>query len=195
MEDSNIGESGVKSTRLLGKRIENLPPHMSAQAMQQLPGAYALEKQNAIKTLMAEYPRVTREYLEGRIREATTAKKDFLQTKIDTKGKIKEYRQLIKQAAGRKSMRDIEPELEAIRTSTTMEFEEKKAAVAELRRDLVDYSVDDLYDQIDLFEENITRLDIAIEAESNSIAELREVMGQIAVRDKKLRELGVDRIE
>lgn len=195
MDDSNIGEVGVKSIRLAGKKIENLPPHQSAVALQQIPAAKALELENEIKGILASYPRVTQEYLQSRIREAEQSKADFLRTKVETKGKIKELRMLVKQASERKTISDIQPELEAIRVDDSMSFEEKKAKVQELMAGTGLYSVDGLYDQVDLFEENIVRLDQAIEQETESIAELREVLAQITIRDKQLKALGVTEIQ
>lgn len=195
MDDSNIGEVGVKSIRLAGKKIENLPPHQSAVALLQLPEARRIEHENKIKTVLAEYPRTTQEYVQSRIKEAEAAKRDFLQTKIDTKGKIKDLRGLVKQVSGRKTFKDIEPELEEIRTNQTMTFEEKKAAVRELRKDIVDYSVEGLYQQVDLYEENLLRLDDAIDAETESIAQLRETLAQLVIRDKQLKALGISEIQ
>jgi len=192
---SNRGEMGVKSIRLHGMRIEELPLGLGNQAKAGIPLALDNERLQEIDNVIASYPRVTVEYLEARVTESQTSMQDFIRTKQETKQKIAEYRALIQQCEGKKSLRDLEPEIQAVQKRDDLDLAGKVAAIKALKVGTSQYDAAQLTQQITQFEEGIERLDNAIQAENDSIAKLRETKGMIAIRDLQLKRLGVQRIE
>lgn len=194
MRDPNEGEIGVGSIRINGAKLDNLPPHQSRQAQLQLPDAIKAELDQNVANICARYPRVTREYLESRVREAQAAIEDFKQVKQERAASIRELVTTAKAQTG-PSFRDIEPELEAIGKREDLTFEEKKLLIREKRIGCSQYDRGALLEQVQQFQGDIERLDAAIQKENDSIAELKSTLGKIEVRDAELKALGVTDIQ
>ena len=190
MDDSNIGETGLESLRINGKRIGDLPFGASQQAQVQLPMFIAAERQQQIKTVYASYPKASRDYLLARKRECETGIKDFKRVKAEKQVKIKELVLLAKNQNG-PSFRDIEEELYAIGARTDISVDEKKKLIAEKRAQVSDYDPLSILQQVEQFQEDIERLDAAIQQENDSIAELTATLAKVEIRDAELRRLGV----
>jgi uncharacterized coiled-coil DUF342 family protein len=194
MAEDNIGEVGVESIRINGQKIQSLPFVSSERVKDQIPLVLAHEKQQKIADILARYPRVTRDYVNARLRECTTAVEDFKRVKKETATKIADFTLLAQQQGG-ESFTDIEDELYAIGARTDISIEEKKTLIAERRANVSEYDPKNLYKQITQFQENIERLDDAIQAEQDSITELKVLLGQLQIRDAELKALGVTKIE
>ena len=194
MKDSNQGEVGVESVRLNGSKLGHLPPHQGWQAQLQIPEALKAELDQQVQNILARYPRTTKEYLESRLRECRTAIKDFKRVKKEKAQAVKDMVNLAK-CVGGKTFKDIELELYAIGEREDLSFEEKKALIKEKRQGVSEYDRDALYEQVQQFQEDIERLDAAIESETDSIAELNSTLGKIEVRDAELKALGVTDIQ
>ena len=192
---SNRGEMGVKSIRIHGMRIEELPLGMGNQAKAGIPLALNNERLQEIENVLAAYPRVTVEYLDARILEAQTSMQDFIRTKKETQAKIGEYRALIQQCEGKRTLRELEPEIKAIQQRDDLDLAGKTAAIKALKVGVAQYDPQQLSQQIAQFEESIERFDAAVQSENDSIAKLRETKGKITVRDMQLRQLGVQKVE
>lgn len=192
---SNEGEVGVESIRINGMRIGDLPIGMGNQAKEWLPIAMDVERQNKIENILASYPRVTMAYLEARIRECKTAIKDFKRVRDETQEEIGRYRALIQQSEGRPSLRSIEPRIDEVANNDALSHEEKVAVIKQLKQDAAQWDIENLQVQIEQFEENIRRLDKAMDQEQDSLSDLYETKGKIMARDLELRALGVERIE
>jgi len=192
---SNKGEVGVKSIRLNDMKIEDLPMGQGNEAVKGLPEAIENEHQQMIEEVLARYPRVTVEYLDGRIAEAQRSMSDFINTRKKTRTKIGEYRALIQSCEGRKTLREVEPQIDEIAANPDLEKDQKMRLIRELKQDCAEYDVPSMIEQIAQFEDNIERLDDAIQKENDSIAELRETKGRISIRDSQLKALGVTDIQ
>lgn len=192
--DPNEGEVGIESIRLNGKKLDNLPPHQSRQAQLQLPEAIQAELDQKVENICGKFPRTTKEYVESRIEEARTSIKDFKQVKKDRMQTIKEFVHQAKALKG-PSFRDIEPELEAIGNREDISFEERKALIREKRLACSQYDRNAMYEQVQQFQEDIERLDAAIQAENDSIADLTSTLGKLEIRDAELKSLGVTDIQ
>ena len=194
MADDNIGEVGVESIRINGQKIGSLPFGQSQRTAEQIPLALAHEKQQKIADVLARYPRVTREYIDSRLRECQTAIIDFTRVKKETQTKIADFTLLAQQQTG-ESFTDIEDDLYEIGARTDISHEEKKILIRERRANVCEYDRNNLYQQITQFQENIERLDAAIQAENDSTTEVKVLLGKLEVRDAELKALGVTKIE
>jgi hypothetical protein len=194
MADDNIGEVGVESIRINGQKIGSLPFGQSQRTADQIPLALAHEKQQKIADVLARYPRVTHEYIDSRLLECQNAIIDFSRVKKETQTKIKDFTHLAQEQSG-ESFTDIEDELYEIGARTDIGIEAKKALIRERRQNVSEYDRNHLYQQITQFQENIERLDAAIQAENDSITELKVLLGKLEVRDAELKALGVSKIE
>lgn len=190
----NSDEVGVESIRINGQRISELPFGASQRAAEQIPLALATEKQQKISDVLARYPRATREYIDARLHECTCAISDFTRVKKETQQKIADFTLLAQTQQG-ENFTDIEDELYAIGARSDIGLEEKKVLIKERRANVCDYDRNSLYRQITQFQENIERLDAAIQAENDSITELKVLLGKLEIRDAELKQLGVAKIE
>jgi hypothetical protein len=193
MSENNRGEVGVESIRINGYKIANLPFGQSQRVSEQIPLALATEKQQKISDVLARYPRVTREYIDSRLTECIVAIKDFSRVKKETQQKIADFTLLAQQQQG-ENFTDIEDELYEIGARTDISIDEKKVLIKERRANCAEYDRNSLYTQITQFQENIERLDAAIQAENDSITELKVLLGKLEVRDAELKMLGVTEI-
>jgi hypothetical protein len=190
---NNFGEVGVDSIRINGQRIADLPLGLGNDAKDQIPIALSNERQQKIADVLARYPRVTREYLQSRMRECQTAIADFKRVKKETQEAIKDFTLLAQNQEG-VAFHDIEEELYKIGHRTDLSFEERKRLIAEKRSTVSVYNPVDLSKQITNFQENIERLDDAIQAENDSVSELVGLLARIDIRDAELKSLGVTTI-
>ena len=126
--------------------------------------------------------------------ECTCAISDFTRVKKETQQKIADFTLLAQTQQG-ENFTDIEDELYAIGARSDIGLEEKKVLIKERRANVCDYDRNSLYRQITQFQENIERLDAAIQAENDSITELKVLLGKLEIRDAELKQLGVAKIE
>ena len=172
---SNIGETGVKSIRLKGKRIEELPLGTNNEAKEQLVDAIETERLNAIAEVCAKYPTQRIDYLTARINECEANKNNMRKMITDTYGRIQEYQGLVMQCGVRDKMLADEDDPE-----------KRKAILKQWGR----WDVDALKQQIKQDEEALQRFEDVIKAEDESIKEHMQVITLCKQRDIELAALG-----
>jgi chromosome segregation ATPase len=178
----NIGQTGVKSIRLGGMTIDDLPIGEAARAKMQLPRAEEDERQAVIDAVRARYPKQGVDYLRSRIQEARGNIAKFREQLTRLGGEREQYRILLHDA------RQRENGIEAARGQ--LEGEALRARIKELTVKHGPWQVEGLKRQIGQFGESIERFEATIEREQTSIDELTELLGQCRARDKELTRLG-----
>jgi hypothetical protein len=168
---SNIGETGVKSIRLKGKRIEELPLGTNNEAKEQLVDAIETERLNAIAEVCAKYPTQRIDYLTARINECEANKNNMRKMITDTYGRIQEYQGLVMQCEVRDKMLAELPC--AICKQVELEHRGDERHV---------------YEKQD--EEALQRFEDVIKAEDESIKEHMQVITLCKQRDIELAALG-----
>ena len=187
--ESNVGETGLESIRISGRRIQDLPMAPSAHAKQGLPAAIAGDRQSKIDGILARYPKASVAYLEGAIRECKDNIRRVQVTKQECKASIKEYHGLLAACAGKPSLRDLGQEIHAI-SQQDLPLEARMTLIHDLKATAAPYDVAALTTQVAQFEESIERCDAVVQQEHESIAECSEALGQCRMRDQELKSLG-----
>jgi hypothetical protein len=172
---SNIGETGVKSIRLKGQRIEELPLGQGNEALSQLELARETERLNAIAEVNATYPHQRVDWLVSRIAVCEENKQRMRAFIGETMGKINEYRGLI-------TITEVREKLLAAATDE----EERKA----IKKQYLPYNIDAMNEQIGQFEADIEKAEAVVDQEDASIKEFSETVALCRERDKKLAKLG-----
>jgi hypothetical protein len=172
---SNIGQKGVTSIRLKGKRVEDMPLGTNNQAKEQLADAIETERLNAIAEVNAKYPHQRVDYLTHRINECEQNKNRMKAFIAETRGKISEYQQLVMNCNVRDRM--LSKEDDPV---------ERKAIYREWGR----WDAVELEKQIGQFEASIAKTEDVIRQEDDAIREHTEVIGLCRQRDKELAKLG-----
>jgi hypothetical protein len=178
MTDSNIGATGPPSVRLGGMKVENLPIAEAAGAKPQLPLVEEADKQTKADAIKARYPKHRASYLEGRIREAQHNIQKIRGFRTEQEHKKDEYLSEIALC----KYRDQQI------TELTGEDRDEKRKL--LMRKFPPYNVAAMQQQISQFEEACHRSDEVIQAEQESVAEMRELLVQVKNRDAELKNLG-----
>lgn len=179
--DPNIGELGVDSIRLGGKRIGHLPLAEQAGAKAQIPGVMAINLENLAEQIRASSPKHDVGYLVGRINEAESNITRFKMAIADTASKADEYTATIALCKHRDMMIGTIPE----------DAPDRKAQIRALEKQFPPYNVEKMQEQIGQFRESVARFEQAVEQERASITELREVLTLCKKRDSDLKKLGV----
>lgn len=175
--DSNVGQVGVDSIRLAGRRIENLPLAEQARAVDQIPAARKAELESKRAAIRARYPRQSVAYLEGRIREARANIKRISDFRDQQRRRGTEYAAEIGLCRQREKLEAAIPN----------DDPERERKLAELRKQFPPYNVAAMEQQIEQFDEAVRRCDGVIAQENASIAELSEVLALVRRRDEELR--------
>lgn len=184
---SNVGETGVKSIRLKGMKIEELPLSMAARVQGQLRLAEDTERQNQIGEVIAKYPTQRVDYLEGRIAECKQSQENMAALARIEQQRIQEYQGHIEMCKHRE--REI-ARLDSVRGTPGWTDEHISAQIEALRRSFP-YQQDRLEFQVGVSNESIERFNEVVKRESASIQELSETLSLCKQRDKELHQLGV----
>lgn len=175
---SNIGETGVKSIRLAGMKIEDLPIAEAARVQPQIKIAEDTERQNEIGNIMKKYPTQRVDYLEGRIAECKKSQTGMAELALREQARIQEYQGHIEMCKHRDRMlAKLDPERDA-------------EEIKQLKRQFP-YVIDRLEAQIVISNESIERFNTVVKQESASIQELSECLALCKQRDRELRALNV----
>lgn len=185
--DSNIGEVGVESIRIKGKRIEDLPLGQGNQAKEQLPAAIEQERINKIEGINAKYPTLRIDYIDSRINECK-------QNIERVQGTMAEQATMISEYEGHIAM-------DKYRNGEIQKWEDKfllneidaetlKAEKKALFKRFLPFKVPALEQQIVQCNEAIERCNGVIKAEHDSIAEFTEARALCKQRDIELAEYG-----
>lgn len=172
---SNIGELGVSSIRLKGRRVEELPLGQGNEALSQLELARETERLNKIATVNAEYPSQRVDWLVSRINECEANKNRMRKFVSDTMVQINEYKSHITMTRLREKM------LKAADSD-----EERKA----IEKQYLPYDIHELEKQVSQFEQSIKDAERVIGQEDDSIKEFSETVSLCRERDRKLAALG-----
>ncbi len=172
---SNIGETGVKSIRIKGQKIDDLPLGQGNEALSQLELARETERLNNIAAINASYPSQRVDWLVSRIAECENNKGRMRKFVGETMTQVNEYRGLI--------------------TITNMRDKLMKAADSDEERKAIDkqyppYNVAEMERQIEQFEQSIKDAEVVVRQEDESIKEFSEKLALCRERDIKLAELG-----
>jgi hypothetical protein len=185
MMSSNIGETGVKSIRLKGQRVEELPIGTGNEAVEQLALAQETERLNKIAEVNASYPSQRVDWLASRVNEAEANKQRMRKMIAETHGRIQEYQGLVMQC----DVRDkLLAELDDDRYKHDGdEYKEKRRAIL---NQWGRWDLNALKTQMEQDKEAIERFEGVIAEEDESIKQLSETIALCRERDKKLAELG-----
>jgi chromosome segregation ATPase len=178
----NVGETGVKSIRLGGMTIDDLPIGESARAKEQLPKVEEDERQQQIEDVKARYPTQSVDYIRSRVREARQNISKFQEQRNRIGRDREEYNILLHDAKERdKRIAEVESQLSG---------DEAEEEIKKLNDQYGLWNTEKLGKQIEQFGESIDRFDAAVKQEQESIDELTELLGQCRARDKELARLG-----
>ena len=169
--DSNIGQVGVKSIRLKGKKIDNLPLGQGNQAKEQLPMAIENERLSKIEGINKKYPTQRIDYLSSRIVECKE-NIDRINGTIDEQNTIiSDYKGHISMCKHRNSeVMKLSKKLSSGKI-TDEEFNKKRN---KLKKKFPPYNIEALEMQIVQCGEAIVRCKDVIEQENDSITEFSE---------------------
>lgn len=184
---SNIGETGVKSIRLKGMKIEELPLPMAARVKDQLRLAEDTERQNKIGEVIKTHPTQRVDYLEGRIAECKQSQDSMNKLALTEQQRIQEYQGHIEMCKHRD--RELAKIDKAVADGhMTDDYAEQQRKSLRLQ---FPYVIDRLQAQIDISNESIQRFNEVTRRESGSIQELSECLALCRKRDELLNQLGV----
>lgn len=175
---SNIGETGVKSIRLAGMKVEDLPIAEAARVLPQIKIAEDTERQNKIGNVMKRYPTQRVDYIEGRIAECKHSMEGMHTLMLQEQQRIQEYQGHIEMCKHRDRMlAKLDPERDA---------DEIKALKLQFP-----YVIDRLEEQVRISNESIERFQGVVRRETHDIEELNQTLALCRQRDAELKELGV----
>ena len=175
----NVGQTGVDSIRINSRKIENLPLGQGEKAKEGLVDFIKTDRENKEKAIRSKYPTQNADYLRSAIKEAELNIKKIKDFRQELRDKIKDYRQLIKNASIR--------ELELAKYSR--ENPEDIPKIKELNKKYPPYNIEALNQQIVQFEEGIDRCEKVIEQDYDSISDIKGVLVLVEQRDKELKSI------
>lgn len=185
--DSNIGQEGVESIRVRGKRVGDLPLGQGNEAVVGLTDARETARMNAINTINATYPKHRVDYLASRIKECQENITRINTSKGEQANMISDYKGHIALCAHR----DKEMEkLDELLIDGGIDEEGHIAQSKILLKNFPPYNVDAMEQQIVQCGEAIDRCDGVIKQENESITEFTDVMAQCRIRDTELAKHG-----
>lgn len=183
-ERPNIGEVGIKSIRIGGMKIQDLPIAELAHAKQQLPLAIDQQRLNKVRNVVKRYPTQRCDYLRSRITEC----EENIQR---IKGVRGQQQKMIQDYQGHISMCEYRDREVAKLGEMDLPEETLRINVKDLEKRFPPYNVEKMQQQIAQCEEAIVRAEDVVGKEYGSIAEFRELLGKCELRDIQLRNLGV----
>jgi len=185
--DSNIGQEGIESIRIKGRRIDDLPLGQGNEAVAGLGEARETARMNAINTINAKYPKHRIDYLKSRINECNENIKRVGDTRVEQESMISEYTGLITMC----KHRDGEiVKLDDLCKCGKITGDEFKIRRKEMLKQFPPYDVAAMLKQIVQCKEAIKRCEDVINKEHNSISEFSEMQALCRQRDKELAEYG-----
>ena len=176
----NIDIVGIKSIRLGGMKLNDLPIAEAASVRYQIPLAEDTQRQNKINNLMKKYPTQRVDYLKNRVAECEANIVNVNEMKARELQLISDYTSQLSLCKFRDSEVD-----------KLDESEESKKTRKELFKKFPPYDVVAMETQIEQSKAALVRADQVIAAEHDSIAEFREHTVLCERRDMELRNLGV----
>ena len=175
-EDSNIGQTGIESIRLGGKKIENLKvPIEAIIAQRQMQDVIENDRQNKIGEVKAKFPKQNTNFLKSKVEICRMNIRTIKQSIENWQREIISYKGFVMVCQERDKL-----------LKSVINEEERK----EVECDFPPYKVDALEQQISQFEDSIKLGEATIDREHSSIEELMGVIAQCEERDRQLRELG-----
>lgn len=185
--DSNIGQEGVESIRIKGKRIEDLPLGQGNEAKEQLPDAIETQRINKIEGVIAKFPKQRIDYLDSRIVECKGNIDRMMKTITEQNQMISDYKGHIAMCKHRDTLIERQ-ECKLINKKITQEeFDEDKKL---LNKQFLPYDVAAMEQQIVQCEEGIERCNEVIKRENLSVTEFSEVRALCVHRDLELAKYG-----
>lgn len=178
----NIGQYGVKSIRLKGMTVDELPIAEAAIAKAQIPIAEEDARKQLIENIKARYPTQDVQYIESRIEEARRNIVRFREQMVRIGSSREEYQMLLHDAKQR------EKKIKSARKA--MDGEELTAEIKALIKEHGPWQVEALKTQMEQFSESISRFESTITEEQEAIDKLSELLGLCKARDKELMRLG-----
>lgn len=185
--DSNIGEVGIDSIRIKGKRIDDLPLGQGNEAKEGLIAARETERINKIEGINAKYPTHRLDYLNSRINECRENINRMHKTIGEQNTMISEYRGHISMCEHRD--REV-TKLDEVLLRKEISFETHAEKVKALKREFPPYDIDAMNQQIKQCHQAIQRCQDVINQENKSIEEFSEVAALVKQRDKELAQYG-----
>jgi uncharacterized coiled-coil DUF342 family protein len=187
--DSNIGQTGVESIRIRGKRVEDLPLGQGNDAVAGLAEARETERLNKIATINKEFPPHRVDYLVSRIKECRENINRVNKSMHEQSTMINDYKGHISLCGYR------DKEIEKLRSSpesgdVVQDKIKMQAKIKELRKNFPPYSVVAMEQQIVQCHEAIERCMAVIQQEQDSIAEFEGVLSLCRKRDIELGKYG-----
>lgn len=185
--DSNIGQVGVESIRIKGKRIEDLPLGTGNEAKEQLKDAIEAERLHNIRTINAKFPTLRIDYIDSRVNECKENITRIQGTMAQQATMISEYKGHIHMSAYRDKEIVKLDDLCKCGKITGDEFKEQRKAL--LKR-FLPFSIPAMEQQIVQCKEAIERCEDVIQQEHDSIAEFTEAKALCKQRDIELAQWG-----
>jgi len=183
--NDNVGVRGPASLRLAGQKLSELPPQLSAVAAQQMPEFIQTQRTNRVNAILARYPKVSKEFVEGCLREATNNVERFKAARKATQATMDEYQTYMRSNKG-ESYHAIEPLIDKVAARNDLTLDEKIEAIDKLKEGVQPYNGEALWVQISQFRGDVERYDEVIEKERNTILEMKEVAGLLKRRDQEI---------
>lgn len=180
-QTDNTGETGIKSIRVGGMRLQQLPIAEAAHAKAQLPEAIETDRKNKIEDILAKYPSQRVSYLKSRIQECHDNVARIETIRGQQNVMIAEYTTHITMC----KFRDEEI------AKIAEDDPDKKLKLSGLMKRFPPYNIEKMKLQIQQCTESIERATEVIAREYTSIAEFSEVLGLCVKRDAELKQYGV----
>jgi hypothetical protein len=186
-KDSNIGEVGVESIRIKGKRVGDLPLGTGNEAKAGLKDAIDQERLNKIATINSKYPTLRIDYIDSRVRECRENITRVQGTMNEQATMISEYKGHISMCHYRdKEIDKLKKKVEDGKMEQVYFEQEKKT----LFKRFPPYQIPAMEKQIVQCNEAITRCNDVIQTEHDSIAEFTEAKALCKQRDIELAQYG-----
>jgi len=182
-DHSNVGQMGIESIRLAGRRIEDLPIAEGARAKLELPVSIETERKNRIEDICRRYPKHRLDYLLARIRECRGNIEKVSNTRDEQNQMIGEYRGHISMCKHR------DEEMARIKADDGIGYEAKQELIKSIKRRFPPYDVAAMEQQIAQCKEAILRCEKVIATEHASINELQVLVSRVKERDVELGKL------
>lgn len=181
----NVGQVGIESIRIGGRKIQDLPLAEGAHARPQLSVAREVERRNKIENILARYPDQKVDYLQSRIKEAEENIVRVEKVQADETKLIDDYKGHISLCQYR------DKEIARITDDQTLTLEEHTKQVKDLYKRFPPYKIEAMETQIRQSQTSLQRVKDVIDKEHKTIREFTEVMGLCMARDLELKAIGV----
>ena len=200
MAEENEGVTGLKSLRLHGMKISELPLGMSNHVAEQIPNLIAQERKNRIDAIVHRYPKGTRAQYEARIKECEHNVKGFAAERIKTRERMDNYQMLMRSNTGRDPV-EVEEEVTQLVIERgkpqpgTDAFTQLVADIEALNAQTQPYDGEAMWQQIKQFQDDVERYEVAITTEHESIADMKGFISQLGARDALIKQAMEETIE